>query len=135
PIIPIEKPYEGRKLTRALEAMTRANVRVSDLVMGDFHAQIAGGAVGGDRLLEFLEEFGFERLEPLADEIVTRTERAMREAIGRLQPGHYEYAITSDGYGLPLTIACRCEIAGDSLSVAFTGSAEARLLGVSVVMK
>ena len=67
--------------------MIRANVRVPDLVMGDFHAQIAGGAVGGERLLEFMEEFGFERLEPLSDEIVVRTERAMREAIGRLAPG------------------------------------------------
>src|SRR5207247_7132610 len=134
PIIPIEKPYEGRKLTRALEAMTRANVRVSDLVMGDFHAQIAGGAVGGDRLLEFMEEFGFARLEPLADEIVTRTERAMREAIGRLKPGRYEYAITSDGYDEPLTIACRCEIAGDSLWIDFAGSSPASRRGVNVVM-
>ena len=39
---------------------------MADLVMGDFQAQIAGGTVGSDRLLEFLEEFGFERLEPLA---------------------------------------------------------------------
>jgi N-methylhydantoinase B len=111
--IPIMKLYEGGKLSRPLEAMIRANVRVPDLVMGDFHAQIAGGAVGGDRLTEFMDEFGLERLEALADEIVTRTERAMREAIGRLRPGVYEYSITSDGYGEPLTVMCRCEIAGD----------------------
>src|SRR5437773_12237897 len=132
--IPIMKLYEGGKLNRALEAMIRANVRVADLVMGDFHAQIAGGAVGGDRLLEFMEEFGFARLEPLADEIVTRTERAMREAIGRLKPGRYEYAITSDGYDEPLTIACRCEIAGDRLWVDFAGSSPASRRGVNVVM-
>ena len=85
--IPIMKLYEGGRINASLEAMIRSNVRVPDLVMGDFHAQIAGGAVGGDRLLEFMEEFGLERLEPLSDEIVTRTERAMREAIGRLRPG------------------------------------------------
>ena len=102
--------------------------------MGDFHAQIAGGAVGGDRLTEIMDEFGLERLEPLADEIVTRTERAMREAIGRLRPGVYEYSITSDGYGEPLTVTCRCEIAGDRLWVDFTGSSPASRRGVNVVM-
>src|SRR5437870_4571709 len=132
--IPIMKLYEGGRINRALEAMIRANVRVADLVMGDFHAQIAGGTVGSDRLLEFMEEFGFERLEPLADEIVTRTERAMREAIGRLTPGRYEYSITSDGYDEPLTIACRCEIAGDSLWIDFAGSSPASRRGVNVVM-
>ena len=57
------------------------------MVLGDFHAQIAGGAVGGERLLEFMDEFGMARLEPLADEIIVRTERAMREAIRALRPG------------------------------------------------
>ena len=132
--IPIMKLYEGGRINASLEAMIRSNVRVPDLVMGDFHAQIAGGAVGGDHLLEFMEEFGLERLEPLSDEIVTRTERAMREAIGRLRPGRYEYAITSDGYGEPVTITCRCEVAGDSLWVDFTGSSPASRRGVNVVM-
>ncbi|PYM70728.1 MAG: hypothetical protein DME10_18730, partial [Candidatus Rokuibacteriota bacterium] len=132
--IPIMKLYEGGRINASLEAMIRSNVRVPDLVMGDFHAQIAGGAVGGDRLLEFMEEFGLERLEPLSDEIVTRTERAMREAIGRLRPGTYEYAITSDGYGEPVTITCRCEVEGDRLWVDFTGSSAASRRGVNVVM-
>src|SRR5207245_818534 len=132
--IPIMKLYEGGRINASLEAMIRSNVRVPDLVMGDFHAQIAGGAVGGDRLLEFMEEFGLERLEPVSDEIVTRTERAMREAIGRLRPGTYEYAITSDGYGEPVTITCRCEVEGDRLWVDFTGSSAASRRGVNVVM-
>src|SRR6267378_4704288 len=132
--IPIMKLYEGGRINASLEAMIRSNVRVPDLVMGDFHAQIAGGAVGGDRLLEFMEEFGLERLEPLSDEIVTRTERAMREAIARLRPGTYEYAITSDGYGEPVTITCRCEVTGDSLWIDFTGSSAASRRGVNVVM-
>ncbi|HEY4911081.1 MAG TPA: hydantoinase B/oxoprolinase family protein [Methylomirabilota bacterium] len=132
--IPIMKLYEAGKLNRSLDRLIRANVRVPDLVMGDFHAQIAGGAVGGERLLEFMEEFGFERLEPLSGEIVVRTERAMREAIGRLAPGHYEYSLTSDGFGEPLTVACRCEVSGDSLWVDFTGSSPASRRGVNVVM-
>ena len=102
--------------------------------MGDFHAQIAGGDVGGERLLEFMDEFGFERLEPLADEIIERTERAMRESIGRLRPGVYAYSITSDGFDEPITIAVRCEVRGDELWVDYTGSSPESRRGINVVM-
>ena len=112
--IPIMKLYDAGHLDPALAALIRANVRLPELVMGDFHAQIAGGAVGGERLLEFMDEFGLERLEPLGDEIVGRTERAMRESIARLRPGAYTYALTSDGFDEPITIRVRCEVRGTS---------------------
>ncbi len=132
--IPIMKLYEGGRLNSALHALIRANTRVPDLVMGDFHAQIAGGAVGGDRLLEFMEEFGLDRLEPLAEEIIGRTERAMREAISQLRPGTYEYSLTSDGFGEPITIRCRCEVNGDELLVDYAGSSPESRRGINVVM-
>jgi N-methylhydantoinase B len=132
--IPIMKLHEGGRENAALAALIRANTRVPDLVMGDFHAQIAGGAVGGDRLLEFMEEFGLERLEPLADEIIGRTERAMRESIRRLTPGVYEYSLTSDGFDQPIVIRCRAEVLGDTLHVDYTGSSPESRRGINVVM-
>jgi N-methylhydantoinase B len=132
--IPIMKLYEGGRENAALAALIRANTRVPDLVMGDFHAQIAGGAVGGERLLEFMDEFGLERLEPLADLIIGRTERAMREAIQRLRPGVYEYGLTSDGFDEPITVRCRCEIEGDTLRVDYAGSSPESRRGINVVM-
>ena len=132
--IPIMKLYEGSRLNESLAAIIRANTRVPDLVMGDFHAQVAGGTVGSERLLEFMEEFGLERLEPLADEIISRTERAMRQAIAALRPGEYRYSITSDGFDEPITIAVRCEIKGDDLLVDFTGSSPSSRRGINVVM-
>ena len=132
--IPIMKLYEAGALNESLAALLRANVRVPDLVLGDFHAQIAGGVVGGERLLEFMDEFGLERLEPLADEIVGRTERAMRESIRQLRPGVYRYAITSDGFGEPVTIAVQCEARGDELWIDYTGSSPESRRGINVVM-
>ena len=132
--IPIMKLYEAGKPNEALIRLIRANTRVSDLVLGDFHAQIAGGDVGGQRLLEFMEEFGLSRLEPLADEIIGRTERAMREAIRRLRPGAYEYAITSDGFDEPIAINVRCEVRGDELLVDYTGSSPESRRGINVVL-
>jgi N-methylhydantoinase B len=132
--IPIMKLYEGGRLNASLAALIRANTRVPDLVLGDFHAQIAGGSVGGERLLEFMEEFGFERLEPLADEIIARSERAMREAIRGLTPGVFEYSLTSDGFDEPITITCRCEVNGNDLWVDYTGSSPESRRGINVVM-
>lgn len=132
--IPILKLYEGGRPNATLVAMIRENTRLPEMVLGDFHAQIAGGAVGGERLLEFMDEFGFERLEPLADEIIGRTERALREAIRAIRPGVYEYAITSDGFDEPITIRARCQVRGDDLLVDYAGSSPASRRGVNVVM-
>jgi N-methylhydantoinase B len=132
--IPILKLYEAGRPNETLVAMIRENTRLPDMVLGDFHAQIAGGAVGGERLLEFMDEFGLDRLEPLADEIIGRTERAMREAIRALRPGVYEHAITSDGFGEPITIRARCQVQGDDLLIDYAGSSAASRRGVNVVM-
>ena len=132
--IPIMKLYEAGRQNEALIAIIRANTRLPEMVLGDFHAQIAGGAVGGERLLEFMAEFELERLEPLADEIIGRTERAMREAIRALRPGVYTNEITSDGFDEPITLRARCEIHGDELLVDYAGSSPASRRGVNVVM-
>ncbi len=132
--IPVLKLYEAGRPNESLMAIIRANVRLPDMVLGDFHAQIAGGAVGGERLLEFMAEFGLTHLEPLADEIIGRTERAMRQAIQALRPGVYEYAITSDGFDEPITIRARCEVRGDELVVDYAGTSPASRRGINVVM-
>jgi len=132
--IPIMKLYEAGKPNETLTSLIRANTRAPEMVLGDFHAQIAGGNVGGQRLLEFMDEFGLPRLEPLADEIIGRTERAMRESIARLKPGAYEYTITSDGFDEPITIKARCEVKGDELWIDYAGSSHASRRGINVVM-
>jgi N-methylhydantoinase B len=132
--MPIVKLYEAGRPNETLIRLIEANTRVPDLVLGDFHAQIAGGDVGGQRLLEFMEEFGLSRLEPLADEIIGRTEQAMREAISHLTPGAYEYAITSDGFDEPITIRVRCEVRGDEIRVDYSGSSPESRRGINVVL-
>jgi N-methylhydantoinase B len=136
--IPVMKLYREGRPDETLIRLLRANVRVPDLVLGDFHAQIAGGHVGGERLLELMDEFGLERLEPLADEIINRTECAMREAIRRLNPGAYEYVITykitSDGFDEPITIKVRAEVKDSDLLIDYAGSSPESRRGINVVL-
>lgn len=132
--IPIMKLYDAGEPSRELIRLLRANVREPDMVLGDFHAQVAGGHVGGERLLEFMAEFDLDRLEPLADEIVARSERAMRAAIARLKPGVYEYELTSDGFDEPITIRCRVEVRGEEMVIDYTGSSPQSRRGINVVL-
>ena len=102
--------------------------------MGDFHAQIAGGAVGGERLARV-----HGRVRPRAARAARRrdhrrTERAMREAI-RAPPArrvrvrdHLGRLRRADHHPV------RCEVRGDELLIDYTGSSPESRRGINVVM-
>ena len=51
-----------------------------------------------------MDEFGLESVDPLADEIIARSERALREAIRSLPDGVYRHEVWSDGFEEPIVI-------------------------------
>jgi N-methylhydantoinase B len=53
--------------------MIEANVRVPRLVIGDIHALLGAERLGADRLTEFLDDYGMETLDPIADVIIHRS--------------------------------------------------------------
>lgn len=132
--IPIMKLYDAGAPNREFMKLFRANTREPEMALGDFHAQMAGGDVGGQRLLEFMEEFDLPWLEPLGDEIVGRSERAMRAAIARLTPSVYENEVASDGFDEPIRIRCRVEVRGDEMWVDYAGSSPQSSRGINVVL-
>jgi N-methylhydantoinase B len=118
---PIRLYKEGR-LDEELAEFIRANVRMPDQVVGDFMAQAAANEVGGSKVLALLEESGLQSLAPLADEIVGRSEAAMRAAILAVPDGTYAHAVDLDGFDRPLRVACRLEIRGDEILADFEGT-------------
>ena len=98
------------------------NVRTPEPVLGDIYAQAAGNDVGAERLVEFMREFGLDSLEPLADEIIDRSEQAMRRAIAELPDGIYRNEVWSDGYEQPVKLAVAIEKTGDRMHVDWAGS-------------
>jgi N-methylhydantoinase B len=132
--VPITKYYTAGKPNEELFKLLRANVRTPDEVLGDLHAQVAANNVGGQRLLAMLDEFGMENLEAIADEIIERSERAMREAIRRLPDGEYCNRLTCDGWDEPITIQARVIVDDDELEVDFSGSSPEVPYGVNVVL-
>ena len=132
--VPITKWYDAGRPNDELVKIIRANVREPEQVLGDIHAQVAGNNVGGARLKEFMAEFGLTSIEPLADEIITRSERAMRDAIATVPDGVYTHSGQSDGFDAPVTLAVTITKKGDAMHVDWTGSSPASPRGINVVL-
>jgi N-methylhydantoinase B len=103
-------------------------------VLGDIHAQVAGNDVGGRRLIEFMEEFELDSIDPLGEEIISRSERAMRAAIAQLPDGSYENVVYSDGYEEPVRLQVKIDKRGDELWVDWSGSSAESRYGINVVL-
>lgn len=132
--IPITKWYDRGEPNAELIKIIRANVREPEQVLGDIHAQVAGNDVGGARLLEFMREFALDSLIPLADEIIARSERAMRAAIATVPDGVYTHTGYSDGFDRPVTLAVTITKHGDEIVVDWTGSSPESPRGINVVL-
>jgi N-methylhydantoinase B len=132
--VPITKLFAAGTPNEELLKILAANVRTPEPVLGDIHAQAAGNDVGANRLVEFMHEFGLESLEPLADEIISRSERAMRTAIAALPDGVYRNEVMSDGYEEPVVLKVTITKSGDEMDVDWTGSSPESKRGINVVL-
>jgi N-methylhydantoinase B len=132
--VPVMKLHDAGRPVEPLFELIAANVRTPEEVLGDLHSQVVGNEVGARQLLRFLDEFGLPDIEALADEIVARSERAMRERIAALRDGEYHYALTIDGFDRPLEIRAAVRVHGDELTVDFAGSSGPVPLGVNVAL-
>ncbi|MBI4320329.1 MAG: hydantoinase B/oxoprolinase family protein [Chloroflexi bacterium] len=120
--IPILKLFKKGERNEGLFEIIAANVRIPDQVVGDLLAQVAANAVSGQRIVEFMGEYGLTTLQPLARAIITTTEQAVREAIAELPDGVYAYESWADGMDTPLRIGATVTIRGSDLTVDFAGS-------------
>lgn len=131
--IPICKLFQRGEPDAMLFKLFEANVRTPRETIGDLYAQTASNDVGGRRLLEMMEEYRLETLEPLADEIIGRSERAMRAAIAALPDGVYAADGWSDGFEAPVYLKVALTVNGDQVDVDFAGTSPQSRYGINVV--
>jgi len=132
--IPIMKLFDRGEPNQVLLGIVRANVRQPDEVVGDFYAQAACNDAGGRGLLETMDEFGLESIDPVAEEIVQRSEAAVRTKIRELPDGEWHSETWSDGFEEPILIRCSVRVAGDEIFIDFTGSSRQSTRGINVVL-
>jgi N-methylhydantoinase B len=95
---------------------------VPDQVRGDIQAQIGAARLAARRVGELLEEMRLNDLEPVAREVLARSEDAMRQAIRRVPDGVYTNQGVMDGFDEPLVIKVKLTIRGDALAFDFAGT-------------
>ena len=132
--IPVMKLHDQGKPVEAFFDLLKANVRTPEEVLGDIHSQIVGNEAGAKQLLAFMQEFELDDIEALSDEIIERSETAMRERIRALPDGTYGYELTVDGFEDRLVLKASIVVEGDELTVDFEGSPDAVPLGINVCL-
>jgi N-methylhydantoinase B len=132
--IPIMKLFERGEPNQILMQIVRSNVRQPDEVIGDFYAQTACNETGGRALLEMMDEFGLDSIDPVAEEIIRRSEAAVRAEIRKLPSGEWSNETWSDGFEEPIVVRCTVKVAGDEIFIDFTGSSPQSTRGINVVL-
>jgi N-methylhydantoinase B len=132
--IPIMKLFDRGTPNDILFKIIETNVRTPEPVLGDIYAQVAGNDVGVARLIDFMSEFAMDSLVPLGDEIIERSERAMRQAIAKLPDTVLEHEVVADGYEEPVRLHVQIQKKGDTLYVDWAGSSPASMRGINVVL-
>jgi N-methylhydantoinase B len=133
--IPLVKLYDGGILNQSVIDMIRWNVRTPDEVVGDIRSQIAANHVCSEKIAQMLRETGLDDLGDLGNEIISHTEKSMREEIGKVPDGIYrsEGKIEQMKGQQDLVVKAAIEVKGDNLIVNLDGSSPQVNWGGNVV--
>jgi N-methylhydantoinase B len=122
--IPPLKLYEAGVLNQSVLNLIRWNVRTPEEVTGDLRSQVAANHVCAQKVIEMLEDEGLDTLDDLADEIIDRTEKSMREAISGISNGIYPYEGIIEGAGKrdDIRIKLKVEVKDTDIHIDFDGT-------------
>jgi len=130
--IPIVRCFDRGKPNETFFDFVRAGSRLPVELEGDIYSLCACNDAGARRLVEMMDEFTLDSLEPLAQFIFENSLRATRAEIARLPEGTFSGEIWSDGYEEPVRLAARMRILGDSIEVDFAGTSGLSSRGINV---
>lgn len=132
--IPLAKIVHAGRRDETMVEMIRANVRTPDQTMGDIWAQVSANELMERRVLRLMEEYGLDSLEPLAGELFSRSEVAMRQAIRAVPDGTYRYGIETDGVDRPFQFQLALTISGDEVVADFAGTSPSQPRAINCVL-
>lgn len=122
--IPIVKAFKRGVQDDEITRIIRSNVRLPELAMGDFRAQIAAIRTGEQRYAALLRKYGREAVDASIRDVYASSERYARNAVAAMPDGVYEAEsfMDDDGVGTePIPIKVRVEIRGDEMTVDLSG--------------
>ncbi|WP_428412671.1 hydantoinase B/oxoprolinase family protein [Pararhizobium sp.] len=129
--VPIMKFAERGKVNKDLVNILHNNVRESHQVVGDVYSLAACNEIGHRRLMDMMEEFQLADLETLGEFIFKRSYDATIERIAALPRGTYSNTMRVDGYGSPIDIVVRLDVAEDYILADFAGTSPPSPKGIN----
>jgi N-methylhydantoinase B len=128
-IPPIKLVEKGQMREDVLELIL-SNNRMPDMMRRETLSLIGSTTFAEQRLIELLDKYGKDTIFACIDEMINRTEKAVRVEISKWPDGiYYAQAQTDDdGFELdvPVTIRCKLTVKGDEATFDFSESDEQR---------
>jgi N-methylhydantoinase B len=130
--IPIVKCFDQGQPNETFFDFMRAGSRLPVELEGDIYSLCACNDAGAHRLVEMMDEFEMDSLEPLAEFIFESSLRATLTEISRIPKGTYRAEICSDGYEEPVTLRAEMTILDDGIEVDYAGTSGLSSRGINV---
>ena len=133
--IPLVRLYDQGVLNQSVIDMIRWNVRTPDEVTGDIRSQIAANHVCSEKVCQMLKDSDLENLDDLANQIISLTEKSMREEINKIPDGVYHAkGLVEQMRGKEdIIIQAKVEVKGSDIIVDLDGSSPQVNWGGNVV--
>ncbi|MGH7105931.1 MAG: hydantoinase B/oxoprolinase family protein [Acetobacteraceae bacterium] len=130
--IPIVRCFAEGRPNETFFDFIRAGTRLPVELEGDIYSLCACNDAGVRRLVEMMEEFRLEDLEPVARFIFEHSLVATRNEIGRLPRGRFASEIRSDGYDEEILLKAAMTIGEDEITVDYAGTSPCSTRGINV---
>ena len=130
--IPIVKCFDQGRPNETFFDFIRAGSRLPVELEGDVYSLCACNDAGARRLVEMMDEFGMDSLDPLATFVFDLSLSATLAEIRRLPKGTFAAEIYSDGYDEPVRLAAATTILDDAIEVDFAGTSGLSNRGINV---
>jgi N-methylhydantoinase B len=119
--IPPIKVFEGGKERKDVVNLILNNVRFADGVRVDLHAMIGATTLCEKRVISLLDRYGKKTVLASVQEMLRRTEIAVREEIRKIPDGVYTGAAATDDDGTvlddPVWVRTRITVQGDEMTI------------------
>ncbi len=130
--IPIVKCFDRGVPNETFFDFMRAGSRLPVELEGDIYSLCACNDAAVRRLVEMMDEFGMDSLDPLAEFIFDLSGRATVAEIAKLPKGTFGGEIWSDGYEEPVKLQASMAILDDAIEVDYAGTSGLSSRGINV---
>jgi N-methylhydantoinase B len=121
-----QRLYAAGEPNQDILELIQNNMRVSHIVLGDIHAQIATARTGAQRVIELCKRYGPDEVESLMAHVVAQTGKALRSELASMADGVFRTGFTLDMSGVDPDevphIEVTTTIKGERIIVSFEGT-------------